>query len=193
MIEVALENYPLECELPNNLEIMVRPMDPSDEVAFHEFIVAVPEVERLFIKQRITDQAVFHQWCSELDFHSNLPLLAFTRGKLVADGTLHQRQGGWKRHIGLVSVLIHPNYRELGIVNVMIRELVEISLHCGLIKLEAEFSGEQASNIKTFANVGFSELVRLPKYVQDIRGNNHDYVLMGLELRLPDYLTSAGD
>jgi len=30
-----------------------------------------------------------------------LPLIAFADGQIVGHATLHQRPGGWKRHIGM--------------------------------------------------------------------------------------------
>ena len=92
--------------------------------------------------------------------------------KIVADGTLHQRQGGWKRHIGLVSVLTLPEYREKGIVDLLIEARSSRSrLMPGLARLEAEFNGERTRSIEAFGKVGFRELVRLPEYVQDMHGN----------------------
>ena len=36
-------------------------------------------------------------------------LLAVADGRIIADASLHQQLGGWKRHIGRVSVLVHPD------------------------------------------------------------------------------------
>ena len=35
-------------------------------------------------------------------------------GQVLAEGTLHFRNGGWKKHIGLITVLTHPDYRPPG-------------------------------------------------------------------------------
>ena len=141
----------------------------------------------------MTDRALFHQWCTEQDFESNLPLLAMDGRTIAADATLHQRQGGWKRHIGLVSVLTHPDYRGQGLVNYLIDSLVEIARHSGLMRLEAEFNGEREAGIRAFEEAGFQELARIPKYVQDMNAGYHDYVLMGRRLVAPEEYLGAGD
>ena len=156
-------------------------------------MLAVPEEERLFIKHRMTDEVLFHDWCHEQDFESNLPLLAFDGAKVVADATLHQRQGGWKRHIGLVSVHTHPDYRGQGLVTLLVRELVEIAKHCGLIRLEVEFNGEHGAGLRVFQEAGFRELVRLPDYMQDMHTDYHDYILMGMSLVAREELLGVGD
>ena len=56
-----------------------------------------------------------------------------------------------------------------------------------------QFNGERTRSIEAFGKVGFRELVRLPGYVQDMHGKNHDYILMGMNL-VPAYeLLGAGD
>ena len=163
MLETALEKFPKNIELPDGLRCEVRPLREHDERAFQEFHVQIPEDERMFVKHRVTDRAVFHEWCQHIDYESNLPLLALAGEQVIGEGTLHQRGGGWKRHIGLVSVLVSPEYRDRGIARMLIDELVEIGRHCGLARLEAEFNGERAVAIRSFAECGFRELVRLPE------------------------------
>ena len=75
---------------------MVRPLDKRDDVRLHKFFLAVPEEERLFIKQPIFDRTMFKDWCRHADFERNLPLLMLHRQKVIGEATLHQRFGGWK-------------------------------------------------------------------------------------------------
>ena len=193
MLEFALQKYPSTFRLKDGKECVVRPLKESDEVGFHEFHLEIPEDERMFIKHRVTDQALFHEWCSEIDYERNLPLLVLANNKIIADGTLHQRAGGWKRHIGLVSILTLPDYRGRGIASHLLSELVEIARHSGLVRLEAEFNGDRGSLSRALASRGFRELVRLPKYVQDMHCKHHDYVLMGRDLLTDEEYASAGD
>ena len=59
--------------------------------------------------------------------------------------------------------------------------------------MEAEFNGERVGSMEAFGKVGFSELVRLPDYVQDMHCQQHDYVLMGRDLIPDEDLIGAGD
>jgi len=181
-IELILDQYPKDIELKGKFSCTLRPLKEDDEMSFHEFFLAVPTNERMFIKHRVTEPSVIHDWCQDIDYGRNLPLLALHEGLIIADATLHQQLGGWKRHIGRVSVLVHPQYRGRGLAKTMIAEIVELARHHGLEKIEAEFIGEQEAAIKMFAMLGFSELCRLPEYVKDMQAVAHDYVLMGLSL-----------
>ncbi|HEY1170908.1 MAG TPA: GNAT family N-acetyltransferase [Verrucomicrobiae bacterium] len=181
-LEFALQKYPKEIKLKTEKKCKVRPLKKDDEIVFHEFFLAVPGEERLFIKHHVTDLAVIQRWCKNIDYQVNLPLLALVDGKIVGSATLHQHQGGWKRHIGRVSVLVHPQFRGIGIARALVTNLIEISSMLGLEKVEAEFIGQQAGAIKTFQLLGFSDLIKLPDYVKDMQGITHDYIVMGLDL-----------
>src|SRR6266576_254800 len=182
-LELELQKFPKEIKLKDGLKVALRPLRKDDEQKFHEFFLAVPERERMFIKHRVTDAAVIRDWCQNIDLGRNLPLLAVTEGKVIGDVTLHQQLGGWKRHIGRVSVLVHPKYRGRGLASALVTEIVSIARHLGLEKVEAEFIGEQETAIKMFAMLGFSNLVRLEDYVKDMQAISHDYVFMGLDLK----------
>jgi GNAT superfamily N-acetyltransferase len=182
-IEFELQKYPKDIKLKDGSSSKVRPLRKDDQKAFHEFFSAVPEPERMFIKHRVTDLNIIKDWCQNIDLGRNLPLLALINGKIVGDATLHQQLGGWKRHIGRVSVLVLPQYRGRGLARALVSEIVDIARHVGLEKVEAEFIGEQEAAIKMFAMLGFSNLLRLPDYVRDMQAISHDYVLMGLALK----------
>ena len=181
-LEMALEEYPKDVEL-KGFACKLRPLETADELAFHEFFLAVPNQERMFIKHRVTEPEVIRDWCRNIDLGRNLPLLACQNGQIIGDATLHQQLGGWKRHIGRVSVLIHPNFRGRGLAKTMVSEVIDLARQLGLEKLEAEFIGEQEAAMKVFALLGFTTLARLPSYVKDMQAVTHDYVLMGLDLK----------
>lgn len=181
-LEFALQKYPREVKLKNGEKCKIRPLRKDDELTFHEFFLAVPAQERLFIKHHVTELGVIQKWCQTIDYEVNLPLLAIHDNKIIGSATLHQHQGGWKRHIGRVSVLVHPKFRSIGVARTLVTNLVDIARMLGLEKVEAEFIGEQSGAIKTFQMLGFSDLVKLPDYVKDMQAISHDYILMGLDL-----------
>lgn len=191
-LEYALERFPLELKLRDDTPCTIRPLGKRDEAKLQRFFLAVPEVERLFIKQRPTDREVLRQWCRHPDFEENLPLLMLHEDKVIAVATLHQRRGGWRRHIGLVTVLTHPDYRGRDAAKTLVQEVISIAQHLGLKRLEARFNGERSVAIRALEELGFQQLLWLPDYVLDMESHPHDYVLMGMELRTAEEYASAG-
>lgn len=182
LLDEILEAFPRTLVLKSGFDCVMRPLEATDEQPFYAFFQAVPEKERMFIKHRVSDPAVIQKWCKEMDLGRNLPLLGVKDGQVVGCATLHQQLGGWKRHIGRVSVLVHPQFRGRGLARALVSEILEIARNLGLEKVEAEFIGDQDAAMKVFALLGFKQLLRIDGYVKDMQAVTHDYVLMGLEL-----------
>lgn len=187
-----LDKYPFETKLRDGTTVTVRPVARRDDNKLQKFFLAVPEEERLFIKQPITDRTLFRQWCRQPDFERNLPLLMLHKNTVIGEATLHQRGGGWKRHIGLITLLTHPDYRGRDVSKVLVAELIEIAKHCGLRSLEAEVNGERKIALAVLAQLGFSKLMYLHDYVLDMKATTHDYVLMGRSLKQEEEYAGLG-
>ena len=192
MLEYALEKFPFTVKLRDGTECTVRPLGKRDDARLHKFFLAVPEEERLFIKKPIFDRAMFKEWCRNADFERNLPLLMLHRQKVIGEATLHQRFGGWKRHIGLVTVLTHPQYRGRDVAKILVAEVVEIARILGLRRLEAELNGERKVAIHALEYIGFQHLLRQEDYVLDMKAVTHDFVLMGMDLRTDEEYAGVG-
>ncbi len=190
-IELELQKFPKTIKLKDGSKATIRLLKPEDEKEFHQLFLDIPERERMFIKHRVQDVKVIRDWCRNIDVGRNLPLVGIINKKIVGVATLHQRLGGWKRHIGRVSVLVHPKFRGIGLARALINETLDISRSAGLERVEAAFIGEQEAALKMFAILGFNQLVRLEDYVKDMTAITHDYVLMGLDLRTDEEYTNA--
>jgi RimJ/RimL family protein N-acetyltransferase len=191
-LEYALERYPLEIRLRDGTDCLIRPLGKRDDTRLYRFFMAVPELERLFIKHPLSDRSLIRQWTRHLDYEHNLPLLMLHGTQVIGEATVHQRLGGWKRHIGLITVLTHPDYRGRDVAKMLVEETVGVARHLGLQKLEAELNGERKVAIRALEQIGFRQLMRLPDYVWDMTSEPHDYVLMGMDLLTEEEYASNG-
>jgi GNAT superfamily N-acetyltransferase len=190
-IELELQKFPKTVTLKDGRKATLRPLHKADEKDFHQLFLGIPEPERMFIKHRVTDIKVIRDWCHNIDYGRNLPLVGLLDGKITGVATLHQQLSGWKRQIGRVSVSVHPEFRGRGLARALIAEILDVSRRAGLERVEAEFIGEQETAVEMFAMLGFSQLMRLEDYVKDMQAISHDYILMGLDLRTDEEYTSA--
>jgi GNAT superfamily N-acetyltransferase len=191
-LELEIQKYPKDIKIKDGTVCQLRPLRKEDEKPFHEFFLAVPSAERMFIKHRVTDPSVIRDWCRNIDLGRNFPLLALMNNRIAGVATLHQQLGGWKRHIGRVSVLVLPQYRGRGLARALVAEIVSVARNLSLEKVEAEFIGDQEAAVKMFAMLGFSNLVRLEQYVKDMQAISHDYILMGLDLKTDEEYAGVG-
>ena len=181
-MDFILDEFPKEMQMDGGLQCILRPLEPRDEDALLRFFSQIPPHELLFIKHRVTEREVIHDWCANIDLFRNFPLLACTENAVLGICTLHQQSGGWKRHIGRVSVHVHPAYRGRGLARQLITDIIDVARQSGLEKIEAEFVGPQESAMKMFSHLGFSQLFRLEDYVKDMQAISHDYIMMGQDL-----------
>ncbi len=191
-IELELQQFPKTAALKDGAQANLRPLRRDDEKELHALFLSIPEPERMFIKHRVAEIETIREWCRNIDYGRNLPLVGVLDRKIVGLATLHQQLGGWKRHVGRVSVLVHPKFRGRGLARALIGEIIDIARQVGLEKVEAEFIGEQAAAMKMFALLGFSQLLRLEDYVKDMQANKHDYILMGLDLLTDEEYAGVG-
>jgi ribosomal protein S18 acetylase RimI-like enzyme len=192
-LEYALEKFPVSLKLRDGTAAIVRPLTRRDEIRLHKFFIAVPEEERLFIKKPIFDQELFKEWFRHPDFDENHVLLMWHGQKIIGEITLRLRPGGWKRHIGVTTVLTHPNYRGRDVAKTLLTEQIEIARSLGLSKLECEVNGERKIAIRALEDLGFRYLMRQEDYVLDMKAVSHDYILMGLDLKVDEEYAGVGE
>lgn len=190
--ELALKEIEPTFTTDDGIEVQIRPLEVGDEKALLGFFKNLPEPEVMFFKRRVRDPEVIKQWCENIDLYARLPLLALHEGKVIAVASLLQNNGGWKRHIGRISQSILPKYRQKGIAGKLVQELVDVARMAGLQKVEAEFIDKQEGGQKLFALLGFTHLMRLEDYVQDMQAIQHDYVLMGMNLKTDEEYAGMG-
>ena len=190
--ELALKEIDKTFTADDGMEINIRPLEAGDEKALLGFFKNLPEPEVMFFKRRVRDPEVIKQWCENIDLYARLPLLALHEGKVIAVASLLQNNGGWKRHIGRISQSILPKYRQKGIAGKLVQELVDVARMAGLQKVEADFIDKQEGGQKLFALLGFTHLMRLEDYVQDMQAIQHDYVLMGMDLKTDEVYAGMG-
>lgn len=193
MIEFALERFPVAHKLANNVRCTVRPLEADDEPAFESFFQAIPPADRFLIKHRHNEHELFDGMGDQAMLDRRVPLLALADDRIIGSATLYQRLGGWKRHIGMVGVLTHPDFRGVGLVGHLIEDLIDVARHCGLSRLEAEFNGEREVAMRQFLECGFEELARLEDYLHDMEARQHDWVLLGMSIRTDIENAGAGD
>lgn len=191
-LEYVLEKFPVKARLKDGTEVVIKPLSKRDATALQKFFYAVPEPERLFIERPVTDKKFFLDACTKLDFNRNFTLVMWHGAKMIGWINLYQRQGGWRRHIGRITLLTHPNYRGRDVSRLLLEEIVTAGRYLGLWKLEAELNGERSIAIRSLEVLGFRKLYCLPEYVIDMTRQTHDFLLMGLDLKTDEEYASAG-
>jgi len=181
------DRFPKKATVGGNLEIVLRPLEPRDQPALLDFFQAVPESDRLFLADDVTDAGLIEAWCRKLDLDTVFPLMAVAGERIVGNATLHRSKGGWTSHIGRVRVVVHPEFRGRGLARALVDELIEIATDIGLDKLDAEFMSGQEQQQRVFEKIGFVRIAELPDHVLDRKNEAHNLIIMAYDLKGETY------
>ncbi len=173
-----MEAYPKIVRLKDGTKVTLRPMVKEDVKKLLAFFQKLPEEDRLFLKDDVTDEKVIQRWADELDYEKIFPVIAEAGGEIIADATLHTQERGWMKHIGEVRCVVAKEYQRKGLGTIMIREVFHRAVQKGLDKLRAVMPVTQVGAMKAFETIGFRREAVLKDHVLDIRGHKHDLVMM---------------
>jgi GNAT superfamily N-acetyltransferase len=178
-----IPGYPAVVLAEDMEQVIVRPMQASDEQALLDFFRRIPEQDRMHLKEDVTSEHVIHRWATEINFNRTIPLLAFVSDRVVADGTLHHRRAGTRKHIGEIRVVVEPEFRNKGVGRALVRRLIEMARDEGIEKLVFELveDGEQAAR-HTAKLLGFVPIAVLAGHSRDSFGNRENVIIMELDV-----------
>jgi ribosomal protein S18 acetylase RimI-like enzyme len=151
----------------------IRPIEPGDDAALAWFLQRIPEADRTFLKEDVTDPEVVVRWSRPGDARS----IAVEDGEIVgyvAVVPLH----GWSSHVGEVRIVVDPDERGHGIGRTLARRAVLDAVDLGLAKLVVEVIADQEALIAMFRNLGFEPEALLTDHVRDRSGELRDLMVL---------------
>jgi len=183
MAVYKLDAFPQQVRLRNGSTVELKPMVAEDKDKLLEFFLQVPPEDRFFLKDDVTSPRVIEGWASHLDYNRALPILAWCDGRIVANGVLIRSRMGARAHIGELRVVVHPDFRNLGLGSIVARTLCEIAADAELEKIVVELVADREQEaIAAMERLGFLRSARIPEYFRDEKGHPHDLVVMVLPL-----------
>ncbi|MGH9764518.1 MAG: GNAT family N-acetyltransferase, partial [Blastocatellia bacterium] len=86
------------------------------------------------------------------------------------------------RHMGEILLLILPEYRRIGLGQLIANEVFGLAREMGLRKIVARMASEQKAAPPVFERLGFTAEALLPDYVIDRDGRTHDLIVMSYDV-----------
>lgn len=174
--------YPQEAALRDGRRVLIRPFAARDTEALYALFQRLPEETRRFAWDRIDDRALIESWGRNLDYAKAFPLVATDGVRIVADATLHRREGGPLRLVGRVKWLLDPEYRGVGLGTLLVSHFIHHARTNGLRHLTCMLITDlERDAIATLEGLGFDSFV-VPGYGTDPDGNQHDMTKLVLRL-----------
>jgi RimJ/RimL family protein N-acetyltransferase len=174
--------YPKEVKCKDGKTVVLKPFEKKDKDALFSFFQGIPEADRLFLKDNVTDLTVVERWAAELNYDKVFPLLAWNGKEVVADATLHKNLTGWSRHVGIIRIVVARDFQQKGLGGILANELFLHALKSGLEKIVAEVMDTQPAAKRVFERLGFKQEAVLPGHVRDQIGVKHDLLILTKDL-----------
>ena len=155
----------------------IRSVRAEDEEAVKRFLARIPEGDRTFFKEDVTDPDVVAFWWRR----GGITTVAVDGGEVVGYGAVIPLQG-WSSHVGEVRVIVDPGQRRSGVGRALARRAVLSALELGLSKLVVEVIADHEPTIALFRSVGFDPEALLGDQVRDQADELHDLMILGLSV-----------
>ncbi len=176
-----LKDYPKSIVTKDGISVQLRPVVRTDEERLKELFSQIPETERWFLRENLTDPEKLHHWIENLDYNRLLPMVAVKEddGQFIANLRLYRSCSGCACHVGHVRAMVHPAYRSQKIGSWMLLDCAKLAMDMGIEKLVAEFvAGVEDVAIRAARKLDFHQEATLKEYVKDRNGNYRDLIIM---------------
>jgi L-amino acid N-acyltransferase YncA len=151
----------------------IRKVRADDEPAVERFVSRIPQGDRTFFKEDVTDPDVVGFWTRR----GGITTVAVENGEILGYGAVIPLQG-WSSHVGEVRVIVDPDQRKRGVGRALARRAVLSALELGLTKMVVEVIADQEPTIAMFRSLGFDPEALLEDHVRDHDGEMHDLMIL---------------
>ncbi len=176
-----IKDYPKAIVTKDGASVLLRPATLADETELIKFFDQIPEEEQWFLREKLDDPVLLHEWLDRLDYDRILPIVAVreTDGAIVANLRLYRSGSKSLNHVAHIRIMVDPAYRKLKVGSWLMLDSVKLAMDLGIEKLVAEFiAGKEEAAIKAAAKLDFHQEGVLKAYVKDRQGNDLDLVIM---------------
>jgi ribosomal protein S18 acetylase RimI-like enzyme len=148
------------------------------------FFGRIPEGDRTFFKEDVTDQSLVEGWVTD---ERDRRLLAIDGDSVVGHSVVgYSVVGyvaivpgvGWSSHVGEVRLVVEPAYRGRHLGSALAYRGLQEALAMGLSKVIVEVVADQVPTIALFQGLGFEAEAVLADHVRDATGRFHDLILL---------------
>ena len=172
------KRYPRTVTLKDGRSIVLRPLTHDDFDKLLTFFQALPEEDRLFLRDDVRDPELVRKWTKDLDLGRVIPLVALDATEIVASGSLHLMPYRWMSHVGHMRLVTARTHRHQGLGGLIAAELVALAEERNLEKLQAHVIEDNLGAVKMCQAVGFETVAVLKGMVKDQTGRERNLAIM---------------
>jgi L-amino acid N-acyltransferase YncA len=155
--------------------VEVERLGPERCDALLTFFSSLPDGDRTFIKEEVTDPDTVRSWASDTSPGGRWVAVD---GNEVTGYVAVRPLPGWSDHVGEVRLVVSPTRRGSGLGRELARRALVEAVSSGLSKLVVEIVAEQGAALALFTDLGFSGEALLRDHIRDRSGELRDLMVL---------------
>jgi ribosomal protein S18 acetylase RimI-like enzyme len=155
--------------------VQIEQLGPERCDALVTFFGSLPEGDRTFIKEDVTDPGTVRSWATDTSPGGRWVAVD---GDEVTGYVAVRPLPGWSDHVGEVRLVVSPTRRGSGLGRELARRALVEAVSSGLSKLVVEVVAEQGAALALFADLGFSGEALLRDHIRDRSGELRDLMVL---------------
>ena len=152
-------------------------LGPDHCDALLRFFGDLPEGDRTFMKEDVTDPATVRSWSGSEAGGRRWVASAPGEDRIIGYVAV-RRLPGWSDHVGEVRLVVAPSSRGTGLGRQLARHALTEAVRAGLSKLVVEVVAEQGAALALFTDLGFSGEALLRDHIRDRSGQLRDLMVL---------------
>lgn len=176
------DNFPQTYTLKNKKKVVIRLLEAGDEKELNHFFASLPEAEINYFRSDVQNPETIRGWIEDIENKWRVRLVVFYEDQIIAEWAVLHRDFGWTRHVCEIRGMIHPDWRGLGLGNMLIYDLLTIAHELEKEKVIVEVLAQQKLVIQRFEKIGFQQEAFFKNHVKDARGRVSDLIVLSMEL-----------
>lgn len=153
----------------------IVPLEADHCDAVLRFFQSLPDSDRTFIKEDVTDPATVRAWTAGEARGRRWVALD---GDEIAGYLAVLPLPGWSDHVGEIRIVVAPGRRGQGLGRELARHALVQAVEAGLTKLVVEVVADQEPVLTLFTGLGFTGEALLRDHIRGRDGQLHDLVLL---------------
>ena len=155
--------------------MQVEQLGPERCDALLAFFGSLPEGDRTFIKEEVTDPDVVRSWATRTSPGGRWVAVD---GEEVTGYVAVRPLAGWSDHVGEVRLVVSPTRRGSGLGRELARRALVEAVLSGMSKLVVEVVAEQGAALALFTDLGFTGEALLRDHIRDRSGELRDLMVL---------------
>ncbi|MCK5391628.1 MAG: N-acetyltransferase [Deltaproteobacteria bacterium] len=177
-----MKEYPKKLSLMDETEVITRPIEPVDIEALYKFFSRIPKSDLLIYKGDVTKWENVENWFAGSNYGKVFQLVALSKNKVVAKGSLHSEGLFWS-HAAELKLIVDPDYRGKGLGSQLFNILLYEGLKHNFEKIIVRYISDNISITKILDHYGFKPETVLSCYVKDkLSGITKDLIIASFSL-----------